>query len=276
MSVFKDADPNSKEWKNRQRTMVFSSRGISSNFRYLVKDIISLVPNTKVESKLERKNTRDIINDLCYERSCNNYMFFDCHKHVDLFLWLAKSPNGPSIKFQVSNIHTTQELKLTGNCLKYSRPLLSFDAMFDSEPHLRLAKEMFTQMFGTPKNHPKSKPFIDHVISFNILDGKVNFRVYQVVNQEETMFTEKDDVEKLVLIEIGPRMTLQPIKYFAESLGGQALWQNPKFITPAKMRGKSMNEFLKSRDKTMIKKRDKKRLLKEGQDEDGYIESAFM
>lgn len=276
MSVFKDADPNSKEWKNRQRTMIFSSRGISSNFRYLVKDIVSLVPNTKVESKLERKNTRDIINDLCYERSCNNYMFFDCHKHVDLFLWLAKSPNGPSIKFQVSNIHTTQELKLTGNCLQYSRPLLSFDAMFDSEPHLRLAKEMFTQMFGTPKNHPKSKPFIDHVISFNLLDGKVNFRVYQVVNQEETMFTEKDDVEKLVLIEIGPRMTLQPIKYFAESLGGEALWQNPKFITPSKMRGKSMNEFLKSRDKTMMKKRDKKRLLKEGQDEDGYIESAFM
>jgi hypothetical protein len=38
------------------------------------------------------------------------------------------------------------------------------------------------------------------------------------------MFTEADDVEKLVLIEIGPRMTLQPVKYFAESLGGEALW----------------------------------------------------
>lgn len=124
--------------------MVFSSRGISSNFRNLVKDIVDLVPNTKVESKLERKGTRDIINDLCYERSCNNYMFFDCHKHIDLFLWLAKSPVGPSIKFQVKDIHTTQELKLTGNCLKYSRPLLSFDAAFDSEPHLKLAKEMFT------------------------------------------------------------------------------------------------------------------------------------
>lgn len=178
LNAFKDADPNSKEWKNRQRTMVFSSRGISSTFRYLVKDIIDLIPNTKIESKLERKDTREVINDICYERSCNNYLFFDCHKHIDLFMWLAKSPNGPSIKFQVKDIHTTQELKLTGNCLKYSRPLLSFDAAFDSTPHLRLAKEMFVQVFGTPKNHPKSKPFIDHVISFNYLNGAVYFRVY--------------------------------------------------------------------------------------------------
>jgi len=48
----------------------------------------------------------------------------------------------------------------------------------------------------------------------------VYFRCYQVLNQEETMFKESDDVEKLVLIEIGPRMCLQPIKFFAESCGG--------------------------------------------------------
>ena len=99
MNAFRDADPNSKQWKNRQRTMIFSSHGISNTFRYLVKDIINLIPNSKVESKLERKGIRDVINDLAYERSCNNYLFFDCHKHIDLFMWLCKSPNGPSIKF---------------------------------------------------------------------------------------------------------------------------------------------------------------------------------
>ena len=89
------------------------------------------------------------------------------------------------------------------------------------------------------------------------------------------MFKETDDVEKLVLIEIGPRMTLQPVKIFEESLGGQALWQNSKFITPTKIRGKAMGRFLEKRDKSMGKKRDKKRLMKEGQDGDAYIESAF-
>ena len=89
------------------------------------------------------------------------------------------------------------------------------------------------------------------------------------------MFKDDDDVEKLVLIEIGPRMCLTPIKYFAESLGGEALWQNPAFITPQKMRGKAMNFFLKKRDLKMKDKNSKKKMLKEGQDGDGYIENAF-
>lgn len=97
-------------------------------------------------------------------------------------MWLCKSPSGPSVKFLVSNIHTTEELKLTGNCLKYSRPLLSFDAGFDTTPCLQLIKEMLVHVFNTPKNHPKSKPFIDHVLSFSVFDGRIWFRAYQIMN----------------------------------------------------------------------------------------------
>jgi len=72
------------------------------------------------------------------------------------------------------------ELKLTGNCLKFSRPMVSFDGHFDDPnlPHLQLAKEMLSHTFNTPKNHPKSKPFIDHVIAFTYFDGKIWFRNY--------------------------------------------------------------------------------------------------
>jgi ribosome biogenesis protein BRX1 len=38
------------------------------------------------------------------------------------------------------------ELKFTGNCLKGSRPLLSFDPTFESTPELQLMKEIFTQV----------------------------------------------------------------------------------------------------------------------------------
>lgn len=72
------------------------------------------------------------------------------------------------------------ELKLTGNCLKGSRPLLSFDATFETEPQYGLIKELLVQMFGTPKGHRKSKPFFDHIFSFTIADGKIWFRNYQV------------------------------------------------------------------------------------------------
>jgi len=48
---------------------------------------------------------------------------------------MGKFPSGPSVKFHVENVHTTEELKMTGNCLKGSRPLLSFDKGFDLKPH---------------------------------------------------------------------------------------------------------------------------------------------
>lgn len=130
-------------------------------------DITDLLPHAKKEVKVERKIAKDIIDDLCFQRSCNNCIYFESRKKKDLFMWLIKSPDGPSFKFSVQNIHTSDELKLTGNCLQFSRPLLSFDKSFDDVPHLALLKEMLVHAFNTPKNHPKSKPFIDHVLSFN-------------------------------------------------------------------------------------------------------------
>merc|ERR1712194_724066 len=98
---------------------------------------------------------------------------------------LARYPHGPTFKFQVRNIHTSKEIKLSGNCLLGSRPLLTFDTSFDAaiqvgakagtpkHPELALLKEMLIQSFGTPRNHPKSKPFHDHVLSFFVSDGNI-------------------------------------------------------------------------------------------------------
>ena len=80
MRAFKDPEPNSKEWKNRQRTLILISRGIAGRFRHLVEDITSLLPNTKKESKIDRKHVNGVVDDLCFERSCNNYLFFEQRK----------------------------------------------------------------------------------------------------------------------------------------------------------------------------------------------------
>ena len=70
-------------------------------------------------------------------------------------------------------MHTMDELRLTGNCMKGSRPLLAFDAGFGQREELKLLKCLFTDVFGTPRGHPKSKPFVDRVIGFYYVDGKV-------------------------------------------------------------------------------------------------------
>jgi len=70
-------------------------------------------------------------------------------------MYLGKCPLGPSIKFHVVNIHTMDELKLTGNSMLGSRPLLNFDSTFDSSPHWSLVKILLTDAFGTPKGNNK-------------------------------------------------------------------------------------------------------------------------
>jgi ribosome biogenesis protein BRX1 len=60
------------------------------------------------------------------------------------------------------------------------RPVLSFDASFDAQPHLQLLKEMLGQVFSTPARHHKAKPFFDHIFSFSVADGCIWMRNYQV------------------------------------------------------------------------------------------------
>ena len=177
-SAFADQSPEEKEWKNRQRTLILMSRGVTSRARHLVVDMMNLIPQMKKEAKMERKSVKESLDELCEARSCNNYLYFETRKRKDLYMWLGKSPDGPSVKFSVFNIHTCDELKLTGNCLKHSRPMLTFDSAFTEQPYLALIKEMFVNALGTPKNHPKSKPFVDHVFAFSFVGGKIWFRNY--------------------------------------------------------------------------------------------------
>jgi ribosome biogenesis protein BRX1 len=150
-----------------------------------------------------------------------------------------------------------EELHFTGNCLKGSRPILSFDSTFDSEPHLRVIKELFLHIFGVPKGARKSKPFIDHIMGFTIADGKIWIRNYQINETEASKLlsqTEEDDDSRakdnktkkeksgkrketeIKLVEIGPRFVLTPIVIQEGSFGGPIIYENKEFVSPNQVR----------------------------------------
>lgn len=56
--------------------------------------------------------------------------------------------------------------------------------------------------FGVPQRARKAKPFIDRILAFSLVDGRVWVRHYQI--NEEDAAEEKD----LALVEIGPRTYL--------------------------------------------------------------------
>lgn len=155
-------------------------------------------------------------------------------------------------------VHTMEELHFTGNCLKGSRPILSFDAAFDADPHLQVIKELFTHIFGVPPGARKSKPFVDHVMGFTVADGKIWVRNYQVSEVEKTSVDKDGDAEMddadskkkskksrsseggkdtdIGLVEIGPRFVCTPIIIQEGSFGGPIIYENKQFVSPNQVR----------------------------------------
>lgn len=95
-----------------------------------------------------------------------------------------------------------------------------------------------------PKTARRAKPFVDHVTSFSVADGKIWFRNYQILHDSPVDMTDsdklaeeviraankkkgkEDPLEKMSLNEIGPRFVLVPVKIFEGSFGGAIVWEN--------------------------------------------------
>ncbi|KAF5102182.1 hypothetical protein DV451_001903 [Geotrichum candidum] len=219
---------------NKQRVLIISSRGVTFRHRHLISDIATMLPHGRKEAKFDSKTKLYQLNEMAELYNCNNIMYFEARKHLDLYLWMTKAPNGPSLKFHVQNMHTMDELNFTGNALKGSRPILSFDKSFDASPEYQLVKEVLTHTFGVPPKARKSKPFIDHVLTLSIADNKIWFRNYQI---SETVSTEIVDGKKsqeteISLVEIGPRFVLTLITILEGSFGGPVIFENKQFVSP--------------------------------------------
>lgn len=197
----------------KKKLLVLSSRGITATFVELMDNLIKLLPHAKKEPKFDKSAPVSEIAEIAEDRGCRFALYFEARKRQDLYLWMGATEQGPSVKFLVSQIRPLRDMRLTGNCLLGSRPILSFDAGFDSSPQHRVLKQLFTEVFAAPKGHPKSKPFHDHVLQFSWTKGAVLVRHYQIVPPLHDKKKEDDS-----LVEIGPRFTLTPIKIFAGML----------------------------------------------------------
>merc|ERR1712128_250737 len=182
------------KWKNKTRTLVIGSRGLDYRSRHFMEDLRRMMAHAKADTKMEKKNERGLLREMAEMKKCSKVLYFEGRKKMDLFLTVADVNEGPTIRFNVEGLSTMGELKFNGNALKTSRPLLSFDAQFDEEPHWAVVKELFTQTF------------VDHVLQFSLHDGRVWMRNYQIILEGENKV--KEDKFAPELVEIGPRIVL--------------------------------------------------------------------
>ncbi|KAI1636768.1 Brix domain-containing protein [Biscogniauxia mediterranea] len=241
--------------KNKQRVLILSSRGVNQRHRHLLNDLAQMMPHGRKDSKWDSKSKLSGLCELAELHNCNNVLYFEARKNQDLYAWFSKVPNGPTVKMYVQGLNTMEELHFHGNCLKGSRPILSFDAAFDREPYLKVVQELFRHTFGVPQGARRSKPFIDRVMGFTYADGKIWIRNYQITETEPTSADAKDgengeaggkkasksrgkDHKELDvgLVEIGPRVTLTPIIIQEGSFGGPIIYENRMFVSPNQVR----------------------------------------
>lgn len=248
--------------KNKTKVLLLSTRGLTTRPRHLMDDLLRLLPHAKKESKLDTKDNLSVATEVADLRSCDTVMLFEARKHMDTFLWLAKSPFGPSVKFHVDNLHTMRELSFPGNNLMHSRPIVTFDPAFDTTPFLKLLKELLTQTFSAPADHRRTKPFVDHIISLSYLDNRIWFRHYQIV---DAALNEKviDKSVESTLVEIGPRFVLNPIKCFSGAFKGAVLWENAEYVSPNLVR-RAVKKRLGDKVTNRIESRAKRRKFEAG------------
>eukprot|EP00967_Tisochrysis_lutea_P065100 scaffold84548_cov37-Tisochrysis_lutea.AAC.1 len=216
----------------RKKVLVICSRGVTTHFIELMEDVLKLLPHAKKDPKFDKREPLSSLNEIAELAGCRYAIYFESRKMQDLFMWTsAVDVGGPSAKFLVQQIKPMKDLRLTGNCLLGSRPIVSFDSSFDDTAHGALLKSLFGQIFSTPKGHPRSKPFHDHVLHFSYIRGKVVARHYQVLPPLDGTRGGEDS-----LVEIGPRFTLLPIRIFAGSFGGETLYANSDYVSPNETR----------------------------------------
>ena len=118
--------------KNKQRVLILSSRGITyrwvelgifssrkennanylrNRHRHLLNDLASLLPHSRKDAKLDTKSKLYHLNELAELYNCNNVFFFEARKGKDLYLWMSKAPNGPTVKMHMQNCRDPLSIK---------------------------------------------------------------------------------------------------------------------------------------------------------------------
>ncbi|PUU74354.1 Brix domain-domain-containing protein [Tuber borchii] len=264
--------------KNKQRVLVLTSRGVTSHHRHLLNDLVAMLPHSRKDAKLDTKSKLYHLNEIADLYNCNNILFFEARRRQDLCVWLSKAPNGPCVKMHLQNLHTMEELRFTGNALKGSRPLLSFDATFDATPAMQLIKEVLHHTFGVPKGARKSKPFTDHVIGFTIADGEIWFRNYQI-SETEVAKNVDPDAPKSKAIGLGFVMT--PIVILKGSFGGPVIYENKEFVSPNAIRAdirnrKAQKYHVRTQEKTKREVKMKVLGIEEGREKEELDDDALF
>lgn len=254
--------PTDKHVYPRHKVMMITCKGTTGMFSKMKTDLERLIPHNKKESKFNTALPVSALMEVIRLRTCDHALYWEMRQRTELILWATSYPKGPTVKFQVANLLTSDRMRYQGNFHRFTRPILSFSHEFDQPEkyELRIIKELMKRIFATPHLHHKSVPFVDHVIAFRVReDGiSIDFRVYSI--QKNTNI--KQGADQYSLAETGPSFVLIPFQILSSVMCGDILWRNENYVSPGeRAKQQRAREFKqqqqKLREKEIYNQRDK-------------------
>jgi hypothetical protein len=131
------------------KCLTFTSRKANSKVAGLLDDLRRMMPCSRNDNKFDKKTPLSDIVEMCEIKNCDHALYLQStvigkrRKIIDkgLYFYLGATSEGPTFKFKLGSIHTLNDFKQTGNCLRHSRPnkdagaLLAIDRIPKSNVH---------------------------------------------------------------------------------------------------------------------------------------------
>lgn len=231
-AVLRRFAPKTEEKKPRthqplaHKPLLLHNRGMIRQEAQVFDNFQACIPHAKSENSMTKKHYTEL-GEIAEDRRCDTIgMIETCHKRriPEGYLWIAACPHGPSFNFYINDAQSIENLRLIGNAMKGSRPILQFDPKFDDGGVFELAKMSLQRLFSVPFQDKHSKPYVDRTMMFTIENGLIYIRHYQIQWGDGENDTD--------LAEIGPRVVLEPNFVLAGVFSGRKIWKNANFTGP--------------------------------------------
>lgn len=180
-------DSSSDDDDKQRGTLVLSGRGVSNRLRHLHSDMLSLIPHSKKDQKVDTRKDIRLLKELAELSSCAHIVLLESRNECD-YLWLSSHVNGPTIRLGMTSFSTLEELGLLGNFFKNTRFVLSTSVHESTESALLI--QVLCGIFNSSDNSSSDK-----IISLYEHSGILYLRFFHVNGGESAL-------------EVGPRMEL--------------------------------------------------------------------
>jgi ribosome biogenesis protein BRX1 len=131
------------------------------------------------------------------------------------------------VKFRLVNSSEASDFNLLDHHRGSGRQILSFQKIFELLPHFRIIEGILIKVFKSTKYQLKTSSSLKSVLSFSVAEGRIWMRKFQVISPLFTKITQEKDIS---LIEVGPRLSFDPVKILTESFCGETVYENPLFF----------------------------------------------